>query len=175
MKKTFSFFYWILFGNIPNKYKSEYFIYYYQTIKKQSFKPLAKILQDMWILTETGIAIFQRVYDAKLDEQLFAMLMSALNSFAEEISKGGLSNFELSNRRFSIIKRSTFLFIASSSPKIKGKKVISELEIIADKFFDQYPQDLLDNWDSDIDTFKDFGNIVEESVEKKVQSFLDNI
>ena len=129
----------------------------------------------MWILTETGIAIYQRVYDAKLDEQLFAMLMSALNSFAEEISKGGLSNFELSNRRFSIIKRSTFLLIASSNPKIKAKKVITELEMIADKFLEQYPQDLLDNWDGDISTFKDFGNIVEASVEKKVQSFLDNI
>ena len=137
---------------------------------------MVNILQDLWILTDNGIAVYQRVYDNKLDEQLFAMLMSALNSFAQELSKEGLSNFEMSNKRFSIIKRNNFLFIASSdSKRTKEKKVFTELELIAKKFFQLYPQEVLDNWDSDIELFSDFGKEIEESVEKKVQGFLDNI
>ena len=136
---------------------------------------MANLLQDFWILTKSGVAVYQRVFDKKLDEQLFAMLMSALNTFAEEISKGGLSNFELSNKRFSIIQRNSFLFVASSKPKIKGNKVIAELEVISEKFFNLYSEDVLSNWDGDIEMFADFGKEIEDSVEKKVQGFLDNI
>ena len=49
---------------------------------------LLKILRDIWILTDSGIVLFHRTYDQDLDEQLFGSLLSALNSFAEEISKG---------------------------------------------------------------------------------------
>ena len=50
--------------------------------------------------------------------------MSALNTFAEKVTKEGMSNFELSQIRFSIVKRNKFLFVASSSNKIKTKAII---------------------------------------------------
>jgi hypothetical protein len=53
------------------------------------------------------------IYDQELEVQLFAMLMSALNSFAMEISTTGISNFELNNIRFDILKKKKFLFIAT--------------------------------------------------------------
>ena len=92
---------------------------------------MPKLLQDIWILAESGIVVFHRVFDEKVNAQLFGGLMAALNSFAEKLSKGGLSNFELSNKRFSVIKENHFLFIASSSKDINLKKVDQELRIIA--------------------------------------------
>ncbi|MFX1238925.1 MAG: hypothetical protein ACFFAS_08450 [Promethearchaeota archaeon] len=136
---------------------------------------MPQILQDIWILTQSGVAVYQRVFDKKLDEQLFAMLMSALNSFAEEISEGGLSNFEIKDKRFNIVKRNCFLFIATSDPKVKGKKVTAELENISNKFFNRYPEEVLCNWDSDVKIFEDFEQEIVESAEKRVQSFFENM
>ncbi len=97
--------------------------------------------------------------------------MSALNSFAEEIAKGGLSNFQLSNKRFSIRKRNNFIFVASSNPKVKEKKAISEMENIIEKFFDKYPEDILTNWDSDVSIFENFEESIEDSLESTIKKF----
>lgn len=136
---------------------------------------MAKILHDLWILTENGTAVFTRVYDPDMKVQLFAMLMSALNSFASEIAKGGLSNFELSNMRFSLLKKNGFLFVASSSPKIKENKVLNELGLISDQFFENYGKDLINTWDGDLNMFVGFTKEINKSVEARVQSFLDGI
>ena len=132
---------------------------------------MVKVIQDCWILTSDGISVFSRLHDESLNEQLFGALMSALNSFAEEIAKGGLSNFQLSNKRFSIRKRNNFIFVASSNPKIKEKKAISELEVIIEKFFSRYPEDLLTNWDSDVSIFSDFEENIEDSLENTIKKF----
>ena len=92
----------------------------------------------MWIVTEGGIVVFSRVYEKGLDEQLFGALLTALNSFAEEISQGGLSNFELSDMRFTILKKAQFIFIANSDKRIKPKRVLQELTDVMNKFFAIY-------------------------------------
>jgi len=132
---------------------------------------MVKIIQDCWILTSDGISVFSRLHDESLNEQLFGALMSALNSFAEEIAKGGLSNFQLSNKRFSIRKRNNFIFVASSNPKVKEKKAISEMEVIIEKFFNKYPEDLLTNWDSDVSIFEDFEENIADSLESTIKKF----
>ena len=132
---------------------------------------MVKVIQDVWILTSDGISVFSRLHDESLNEQLFGALMSALNSFAEEIAKGGLSNFQLSNKRFSIRKRNKFIFVASSNPKVKEKKAISEMEVIIEKFFKKYPPDLLTNWDSDVSIFQDFEKNIEDSLENTIKKF----
>ena len=96
---------------------------------------MPKILKDIWVLTVNGIVLFSKVFDQKVNPQLFGALMSALNKFAEALSDGGISSFEKSDLRFVIIKRRSFLFIGSSLAKTKEKKVIDELMRISDIFF----------------------------------------
>jgi hypothetical protein len=127
---------------------------------------LGKILKDLWILTSTGVVLYSRVIDEKINPQLFGALMSALNSFAEKLSDGGISNFELSNLRFVVVRRRDFLFIGSTANKTKEKKTSEELKVISDKFFEVYPQDTLINWNSDISLFADFGAHIKSSLEK---------
>ena len=136
---------------------------------------MKKVIRDLWILTEDGTAVFSRIYDQELEVQLFAMLMSALNSFAMEISATGISNFELNNIRFDILKKKRLLFIATSSPKFKKKFILNELEIISKQFFELYGVDISNNWDGEISKFTNFTEVVNKSAEKRVQSFLDNI
>lgn len=130
-----------------------------------------KILQDIWILSDAGIVLFHRKYDENLDDQLFGSLLSALNSFAEELVKDGLSNFELKSKRFTLIKTNNLIFIADSSKKVKEKKVMEELKEIVDKFFKLYPPEMLKDWDNDVSIFKKFENEIEESLEDTIDRF----
>ncbi len=125
-----------------------------------------KILKDLWILTENGVVLFSRVFDQTINPQLFGGLMSALNTFAEKLTEGGISNFEMSDLRFVIVKRRSFLFIGSSLNKTKEKKVIDELKLISDMFFEVY-NEILVNWDNDVNYFSDFGDHIDKSLEKQ--------
>ena len=125
---------------------------------------MPKIIKDFWVLTDNGIVLFSKMYDQKVDPQLFGALMSALNKFAEALSDGGISSFEKSDLRFVIMKRRKFLFIGSSLKKTKEKKVIDELKQISDIFFRIYAEDLI-NWDSDVSIFSGFGDYIDKSLE----------
>ena len=129
-----------------------------------------KILQDIWILSEGGIVVFNRVYNPKINEQLFGALMTALNSFAEELIEGGPMSFELSSVRYTIFKTNDFLFIANSNKKIKEKRVKEELQKISEKFFIKYAEPL-ENWDSEISVFSDFEPEIEDSLEETIKKF----
>lgn len=128
---------------------------------------MGKILRDIWILTIGGTTVYSRVIDPRINPQLFGALMSALNTFAEKLTEEGMSDFELSNIRFSIVKRNDFLFVASSSNKVKAKKILNELRDISDKFFELYPAESLRKWDSDVGLFETFEHAIKDSLEDK--------
>ena len=128
---------------------------------------MGKILRDLYILTVSGTTVYSRVIDPRVNPQLFGALMSALNTFAEKLTDEGMSDFELSNIRFSIVKRNKFLFIASSSKKVKTKKIFQELREISDKFFELYPAETLKKWDSDVGLFETFEHAIQDSLEDK--------
>jgi len=132
---------------------------------------LGKILNDIWILYESGVTVYSRVLEPRINPQLFGALMSALNLFAEQLSNGGISNFELSNLRFTIIKRNHFIFIANSSNKSKEKKVLNELSRISDKFFELYSEEVLEKWDNDINIFANFKIEIKDSLEETTKKF----
>ena len=132
---------------------------------------MVKLVQDIWILADSGVVLFHRVFNQKLDAQLFGGLMTALNSFAEKLSKGGLTNFELNSKRFSVIKRKGLLFIANSSKTFKIKKVLQELEIIVNKFFETYPEDNLNNFDGNIKQFNNFEIQIGDSLQETIEQF----
>ncbi len=123
----------------------------------------------MWIISEGGIVIFSRVYEETLDEQLFGALLTALNSFAEQIAQEGLSNFELGDKRFTILKKAHIIFIANSDKKIKPKKVLQELQAVIDIFFTVYSKETIDNWDGDVSIFSNFEREIEDSLDDPIK------
>jgi hypothetical protein len=97
--------------------------------------------------------------------------MSALNSFAEEIGSGGLNNFEIRNIRFTIIQKDKLFFIANSSKKYKEKRILTELEQIAEKFIEQYPETNSDDWNGRIDEYESFKTKISDALEDPVKKF----
>ncbi|MFW9819140.1 MAG: hypothetical protein ACFFE5_05980 [Candidatus Thorarchaeota archaeon] len=125
-----------------------------------------KVLQDIWILQNSGLVIFHREFDKVVSPQLFGAMMSALNMFAEQLTEGGLSNFDLKDTRFTIIKKLKLLFIATSSKKYNQKKVNKELEKISSKFIKLYDKQL-EQFSGRLDGFSNFINEIGNSLEKK--------
>lgn len=128
---------------------------------------MVKVIQDLWILEESGTVLFDRVFDEKIDKNLFGAMMSALNSFAAELAEGGLSSFSLSQKNFSLIKRKNCLFIASYPKKSREKKVIEELKKISKRFVNLYKEDL-EHFEGEITNFKKFELEIEDSLEQVV-------
>ncbi|MFX1392289.1 MAG: hypothetical protein ACFFAH_01830 [Promethearchaeota archaeon] len=135
-----------------------------------------KIIQDLWILTSAGVVLFKRVYDAKINAQMFGALLSALSSFSRENVSGELTSFELRSIRFTIVKKNRFLFVCNSSKRIKEKRVQEELEDIANEFFKKYPIEWLKNeWDQDVSVFNDFEKDIEFALEDPVTKFWSEV
>ncbi len=125
-----------------------------------------KILQDIWILEKSGIVIFHREFDNVVSPQLFGAMLSALNMFAEQLTEGGLSNFDLKDTRFTIIKKMNLILVATSSKKYNQKKVNKELEKISNKFLKLYNEEVK-SFKGKIGAFYDFINEIETSLEEK--------
>ena len=123
-----------------------------------------KILQDIWIMHKSGIVVFHRAFSESVSPQLFGAMMSALNTFSEQLSNGGLSNFELNNKRFTIIKKSNLIFVANSSKQFNQKKVNREIEKISKKFIKLYSKEL-ENYQGRIGAYSQFKEKIEDSLE----------
>ncbi|MHA1805293.1 MAG: hypothetical protein ACTSU4_12325 [Promethearchaeota archaeon] len=132
---------------------------------------MVKLIQDIWIQKKNGIVLFSRVFNKKIEDQLFGALMSALNSFAEQLSEGGLSNFELSDKKFTLIKKKDLLFICNYSKKVKEKKVNAELEAIAEKFLKLYPEVQNENFDYELSKFEEFEKVIEDALQEPIKKF----
>jgi len=132
---------------------------------------LAKLIQDLWIFTEDGITLYHRAFDPKVNDQLFGGLMSALNSFAENLVEGGLSSFEMSNKRFNLLRTHNLIFASNSDKKHKEKKVIPELEKVANIFTELYPVEFFDSWDNDITIFQNFEKEIADELEDPIKKF----
>ncbi|MFX0029406.1 MAG: hypothetical protein ACFE8B_09365 [Candidatus Hermodarchaeota archaeon] len=123
-----------------------------------------KVLQDIWIVSKSGIVIFHRAFHESVSPQAFGAMMSALNTFAEQLTEGGLSNLELNNKRFTLIKKNNLIFVANSSKQFNQKKVNRELEKLSKKFLKLYSKKL-ENYKGQIGAFSQFEALIQDSLE----------
>ncbi|MFX0070810.1 MAG: hypothetical protein ACFFAO_06945 [Candidatus Hermodarchaeota archaeon] len=131
---------------------------------------MGKILQDIWIIDDAGIVLYNRVFNEKVDAALFGALISALNNLTKEILNDGLTNFKLKNKLYSFARRKEITFIVSSDIKYKEKNIYREFKILIDSFFENYKEEL-ENWKGQIDIFSDFEEIFHKSLQDPVKKF----
>lgn len=117
-------------------------------------------IDDFWILKDSGIVLYHYQSYEEVDKNLFGAITIALNSYADILSKGGLSSFQFITKMFTFIKKSDIIFVAKSSVKAKEKKVKQELNEIAEKFFGYYSEDFLNEWKGNTSVFSDFEKVL---------------
>ena len=121
-----------------------------------------KSLNDLWILTDTGAVVFKKNGESVANEQFFGMILSVINTFAEQLATGGLSSFELGPKRFYMAQKNNFIFIGSALLKNKDKNAKKELQEIIKLFFKTFPEDIADKWGGNLSLFSDFENIIDK-------------
>ena len=118
---------------------------------------MRKIIQDLWIVSQSGTVVFKRVFNQGVSDDLFVGFLNALNVVADMLSNGNVAKFELNSIKYITLKNNNFLFIGNSAKKVKEKRVQEELKKIAKKFFDKYSVEWLKNdWNGEIEIFSDF-------------------
>ncbi len=131
-----------------------------------------KLIKDLFIIQDSGLVVFHRAFQVVVDPNLFGALMSALHSYARVLVDGGLSSFELEHRRFTLLKREGYIFIANSSRKVKEKYVLVELNYVADKFFSIYQPEFLKEWKGDTSVFANFEVEIKDSLKEVISKLV---
>ena len=130
---------------------------------------MVKIIRDLWILIADGRVLFDRVFEEKLHPDLFGSFMSAINMFAMELTgKDGISSIVIADKVYTLFKKRNMIFIGNSAKTIKEKKIIGELNKISNKFFATYPSQILEDFDGNVDIFRNFSEKIDESLEKPI-------
>jgi hypothetical protein len=133
---------------------------------------MSKILQDIYILTDSGTTIWSRVFNPKINEQMFGVVMSAINKFAEQISETGINYFQLSKKHYVILKKKGLLFIGNAEKDVKEKKIKNELTRISEKFFELYSNKLHQiKKFGEISLLSDFEKHIKHSLEDTIDKF----
>ncbi len=131
---------------------------------------MQKILQDLWFVNKDGVVLFQRVFEEKLNAQLFGGFMSALNMFASQLDADGLSSFDIGNKKFILLKKNDIFFVANFDTKASSSKAKKALAEVADEFLKTYQVELL-GWMGDTNVFAKFENKIKDSLQDVVGKF----
>jgi len=107
---------------------------------------LKPVIQDLWIFSKTGLAVFEHVPDDEINPDLFGAMISALNMYSETLSEGSISSFDIKDKRFVLILVNNFLFVCRVSQKVQISLVKIELYSIAEKFFNRFSFENTKNW-----------------------------
>jgi len=135
---------------------------------------MSDILQDILIIKIDGKTLASKIRNLSEVEEFVGMFISALCSFAESIHESELNNFEFSNLRFDLLRRDSVIFVGTSNKAVKKKKVLKELEKIAEKFLDLFPVSVIDNLNGDLSMFSEFEESLEMSRKEQLIEFISD-
>ena len=130
------------------------------------------ILQDILVITRIGKVLISKIKNPQIEKDLLGKLVSALDTFCEDLSHEELRQFEFSNLRFDIIKKKDIIFLGSSSKNVKHKKVLKVLRYIIDLFFERYSEEYLNNWNGNIDLFRELEEYIAKTRDEMIIEML---
>lgn len=126
---------------------------------------MGKVLRDIYIILDKGVVIFKRVFNEKMDAQLFGAFLSALNTFAGEINEKGLSKFEIGIYKYILKRNKDLIFVANYAETTTAETAERELENVAKRFMENYSFEVIEKWDGNLVFFENFSKVIEESME----------
>lgn len=142
-------------------------------------------ISEIWIITNSGLCIFNHSIENKIDEILFSGFLSGIRTFLEEIGEKKLEKLELGNSKLIFYNLDDYhLFIVLKGPKkVKDKYLEKKIKEVKTDFINKYGKILLEhkkkNLPFNTDDFKDFRNdlevIFKENIEKNLNDWLKSI
>ncbi len=126
--------------------------------------PAIKLLDDIWIIRKEGTVLYHREDDDLDDHQLVGSFMSAIDAFARQIDKGGLSNFQIGTKKYIVLKNDELYFLASCAANINPKKAQDALIFLSGFFLTTYKAELRE-FNGNVKPFINFESKLRESMD----------
>lgn len=136
---------------------------------------MGDVIQDVLIINFDGKTLASRMVNLSEMKEYIGLLISALTSFIKEVNEEELSCFEFNTLRFNLVKREHVIFVGTSDKKDKQKKVLKELNIIANRFFRKYSPDKLKSLNGDLQEFVSFEQeVLNTNRKEQLLDFISN-
>ncbi|MFX0070239.1 MAG: hypothetical protein ACFFAO_04025 [Candidatus Hermodarchaeota archaeon] len=132
-----------------------------------------RLIKDLWIITKNGESVFYSNKNELMKSHFIAILMSTINSIANNISESDLSSVKFNDNIYNILIRNGLLFVANSKVEQKKRGILQELEAVSDFFFKKYGDDFIKIWDGKTEFCIDFENDLENLLPKDVQRIVN--
>lgn len=114
--------------------------------------------------SESGLPLFSKLKD-NIDDVLFSGLLTAIKSFINELSLGGLSSFSTDEKNFYLTGRETITTCIISEKNLDFKEVYSLAIEISSKFETMFGNEIQDR--VDVSYFNKFQEVLDTILNKK--------
>jgi hypothetical protein len=117
---------------------------------------------DFYIITDSGLCIYSKSREKKIEQDLFSGFMSALNSFTQQMAKDHIESFSLGSSKYFIRNINNLLFVARTAPTEKDSAVRKELDEIGRIFLTRFPSELFEKgWDNSLSIFSTLNKLLQ--------------
>ncbi|MFW9991716.1 MAG: hypothetical protein ACFFD4_06625 [Candidatus Odinarchaeota archaeon] len=117
----------------------------------------------------SGLPLFSKLVDDKIDDTLFSGFASAIRQFSDQLSLGGLSSFVTEEKIIFLAARSRIITAIIAPVDLEYKKVYSLAYRIGEKFEQTY--ELVEEV-PDQAKFRDFNEIIDKTLKEEEIPFL---
>ncbi|MHA1379544.1 MAG: hypothetical protein ACTSRG_14315 [Candidatus Helarchaeota archaeon] len=142
-------------------------------------------ITEIWIITDSGVCLFNHSLENKIDEMLFSGFLSGIRTFLAEIGEKKLEKLELGNSKLIFYNLDKCgLFIVLKGPKnVKDKFLEKKIKEIQSIFVEKYGPFLIEhkkkNFPYNTDDFKNFRvdleQIYKENIDKNITQWFKSI
>jgi hypothetical protein len=132
-------------------------------------------ISELWIVNDSGLCLFHDSPELELDPFLFSGFITAINNISISKTTYEISDIEMKNHWLLFIRdtKTDLLFIARSKDLNNKKRIMSVLQQIHERFFKQFPPEMIEHWNGDLSVFKPFKQDLEGFFKDKIAKTKD--
>lgn len=127
-------------------------------------------ISEIWIITETGLPLFNKSVDQKMDMFVLGGFLSAIQTFIKaSFQEEKLDRLVMGESKLTFLyaKGTNIFIVVRTHKKEKDKEIRKKLELIKDLFIARYGE-RLKNFNCDVSDFQHFYLVLEENLKKEL-------
>lgn len=127
-------------------------------------------ISEIWIITETGLPLFNKSVDQKMDMFVLGGFLSAIQTFIQSsFQEEKLDRLVMGESKLTFLyaQGSNIFIVVRTHKKAKDKEILKKLELIKDLFIARYGE-RLKNFNCDVSDFQHFNLVLEENLKKEL-------
>ena len=116
---------------------------------------MGHIVEELWIFSRDGIPLIEIFKNTQVDNILVGGFLSAIKTFADEVSGQNLNSLSIGKQNFHIASclEDYVLLVCKSSSKVSQKRIKKVMDIIIKFFEDMYSKKDIEVWDGNVSYF----------------------